>query len=132
MLRITRTLEYPADEVWNVLIDTEAWPAWGPSVTAVRAPNRYLRGGDRGHIRTVLGAWLPFEVSEFDRGHYWRWRVAGIPATGHRVEELTEAQCRLVFEVPVLAAPYAAVCALATRRIERVTSARARGAAPLP
>jgi hypothetical protein len=46
--------------------------------------------------------------------------VAGIPATGHRVEALGPGRCRVVFEVPLLAAPYLAVCRLAAHRIRTI------------
>jgi hypothetical protein len=43
-----------------------------------------------------------------------------IRATGHRVEYLAIKQCRLIFEVPWLAAPYLLVCKIATRRIKLI------------
>ena len=51
--------------------------------------------------------WLPFEVARFEDGHAWSWRVGGILATGHRVEPLGPSRCRVVFELPALALPYA-------------------------
>jgi hypothetical protein len=70
-------------------------------------------------VRTVLGAWLPFEVTEFTEGRSWRWRVAGLPATSHLVEP-RPGGCRVTFGVPFAAAPYALVCQEALRRIERL------------
>jgi hypothetical protein len=58
-------------------------------------------------------------VTHFDPGHRWVWRVAGIPATGHRVEPVA-AGCRVVFEVPLPALGYAAVCRIALGRIARL------------
>ncbi|MFN3216539.1 MAG: hypothetical protein ACE367_08600 [Acidimicrobiales bacterium] len=56
----------------------------------------------------------------------WReiesWKVAGVPATSHAVEALGDDRCRAGFGVPVAAAPYLAVCALALRRIERIVA----------
>lgn len=110
----------PARVVWSILTDTTLWPEWGPSVRAVDAPSRFVSPGMRGRVRTAVGLWLPFEISELDPGRRWAWRVAGLPATGHRVEALTLGTCRAVFEVPRWAAPYALVCRVALARIARV------------
>jgi uncharacterized protein YndB with AHSA1/START domain len=120
MLRVSRTVAAPAARVWEALVDTRRWPQWGPSITAVDVPADRLHAGMRGRVRTALGAWLPFEVTEYVEGAAWRWRVAGVRATGHRVEARGPAACRLTFEVPVWAAPYAALCAVAARRIARM------------
>jgi hypothetical protein len=50
--------------------------------------------------------------------------VAGIPATGHRVEPLGPERCRVVFEVPLLAAPYLAVCRVAALKIRTILEGR--------
>ncbi len=117
MLRVSRTIGAPAPRVWEVIADPARWPAWGPSLRDAQSTDRTLRRGSRGRVKTQAGFWLPFHVVEFSEGRYWRWRVAGIAATGHRVEPLGDACSRLTFEVPVWAAPYAIVCALAARRI---------------
>ena len=106
--------------VWNILIDTHYWPRWGPSVTAVRYPNRFIQSDTKGHVRIIFGLWLPFEIMDFVPGEKWSWRVMNIPATGHRVEVLAPERCRLVFEVPWLAAPYLLVCKIAACRIKLV------------
>ena len=46
-----------------------------------------------------------FRVTEFVAGQRWNGEVAGIPATGHRVEPHGPDRCRVVFEVPLLATP---------------------------
>jgi hypothetical protein len=107
----------PAERVWSILIDTQAWPRWGPSVRAVEHDGRFIRPGSRGRVQTAIGIRLPFLVTEFVDGEYWAWEVAGIPATGHRVSPVRDDQCRLYFDVPLLAAPYLAVCRAAVRRI---------------
>ena len=110
----------PARVVWSILTDTTMWPEWGPSVRAVDAPSRFVGLGMHGRVRTAVGLWVPFSISELDLGRRWAWRVAGLPATGHRVEALTPGTCRAVFEVPLWAAPYAVVCNVALRRIARI------------
>ena len=103
---------------WRLLTDLDAWPRWGPTVTAAELTGggRRLTGGTRGRVRTPVGLWLPFAVTAFEPGYRWVWRVAGVPATGHRVEPHAGG-CRVVFEVPVLAAAYAPVCHRALDRI---------------
>ena len=115
-----RTIKAPAERVWEILTDTQRWPEWGPSVTAVECGERVIREGSRGRVRTPAGLWVPFEVTAMEPGKSWRWRVAGIAATGHRVEPIGPDRCRLVFEVPWFAAPYGAVCQLAAGRIARL------------
>lgn len=117
---VSREVPSPCGEVWDLLTDTRRWKEWGPSVREVQCRHRYLSDGVRGRVRTPFGLWLPFEVSEYVPGYRWSWRVAGLPATGHRVEACEGSGCRVVFEVPLLAAPYALVCAVAARRIARI------------
>lgn len=107
----------PPERAWEILTDTMVWPEWGPSVRAVRHPSRFIGPDSRGHIQTPLGLWLPFRVTEFDEGQSWAWKVAGIPATGHRVEALGPGRCRVAFEVPLLALPYLTVCSRALKHI---------------
>jgi hypothetical protein len=118
----TVAIAAPAARVWSILTDTRAWPAWGPSVSRVECAQRYITAGSRGRVRTVIGVWLSFEITDFVDGRYWSWKVAGIPATGHRVEPLGRDSCRLSFEVPTLAAPYLAVCRVACLRIRAMAS----------
>jgi hypothetical protein len=115
-LEVAREANARAAAAWDLLTDTRRWPEWGPSVGAVDCSERYIRMGSRGRVR-VASAWLPFEVRSFTspgeetgRPGRWTWRVAGVPATSHRVEPLGEGRCRIVFEVPPLAAPYTLVC----------------------
>jgi len=118
-LVVSRDVDAPADVVWTLFTDTRWWPKWGPSVGAVEVDGdeRTVREGTTGRVR-VAGAWVPFRVDRC-RDRRWTWRVAGVPATGHRVESL-DGRSRAAFEVPLLAAPYAAVCARALRTIARL------------
>lgn len=107
----------PAAHGWSILTDTHLWPVWGPSLRRVECAERFISAGTRGRVQTTVGIWLPFAIHDFVDGRYWSWKLAGIPATGHRVEPLSRDACRLSFEVPVLAAPYLAVCRVACDRI---------------
>lgn len=110
------TIEAPAEEVWQLLIDPDAWPRWGPSVLAGQVDGQRFDAGATGRVRVPPGLWLPFEVTHFEPGTYWAWKVAGVPATGHRVTP-TSSGCRVAFETPWWAPGYLAVCAIALRRI---------------
>ncbi len=117
---VARIVDAPAAVVWDVLVDTARWPEWGPSVGDVESPDRYIRRGTAGRVR-VAGVWVPFRVTACDE-YRWTWEVGGISATGHRVEPLGERRCRLAFEIPLVAAPYAVVCARAARTISRLAA----------
>lgn len=117
-LVVSREIAADRDTVWEVLTDTEQWPGWGPSVTDVESPQRHIAPGTTGRLRLPGGIWVPFEITEC--GEYrWGWRVARVPATGHRVEA-TDAGCRVGFEIPLYGAVYAPVCQRALARIERL------------
>jgi uncharacterized protein YndB with AHSA1/START domain len=115
---VARTIDAPAEVVWDLLVDTRYWPEWGPSVTDADCRDRRIRAGSTGQIQLIGGVWIPFEVTSID-AYRWLWEIAGIPATGHRVEP-HNGSCRAVFEVPLLAAGYAPVCRLALSRIARL------------
>jgi hypothetical protein len=119
-IQVGRSFDVSSATVWQVVTDTHRWVEWGPSLTAVECDERYIRGGSQGRVKTLLGFWLPFLVTHYAHGQYWRWRVGGIAATGHRVDRIEAERCRLVFEVPVWAAPYAMICGLALQRIARL------------
>jgi len=105
---VSRRVDAPPERVWEVFTDTACWPEWGPSVTDVECSDRVVREGSTGRVRTPIGVWAPFTVlSCTDRR--WTWTVAGVPATGHRVESLGNGSLA-VFELPLLAAAYAPVC----------------------
>ena len=124
-LSATVEIAAPARQVWTLLTDTHAWSSWGPSVRDVECDERFIGANSRGRVQTAIGIWLPFEVTALDPGEYWSWKVAGIPATGHRVTALGDDRCQLSFEVPTLAAPYLAVCGVANRRIREMAECSA-------
>lgn len=111
---------------WDALVDTERWPAWGPSVRDVNCDQRRIRANSTGRVRLPGGLWVPFRVTAFEDGRRWTWSVARVPATGHRVEPVTPESgdgptvCRVVFEVPLLAGGYVPVCRRAIGDLERL------------
>lgn len=106
--------------VWRLLADFDAWPRWGPTVAAVESEAPSVASGVTGRVRTSLGLWLRFEISTCVPGREWSWRVAGVPATGHRIEPIDEDRVRVVFTVPWLAAPYLSVLWLGLHRLRRL------------
>ena len=120
-------IQAPAAAAWELLTDTRRWSQWGPSVVEADCDGHLIGPGSVGWVQTIVGLRLPFRITEFEAGRRWCWEVAGIPATGHRVEALGPDRCRVVFEVPLLAAPYLTVCRLAGLRIRRILEEENRG-----
>jgi hypothetical protein len=117
MLQTRLELPTSAATAWRLLTDTEAWPHWGPSVRTVDAPARLIGPGSCGRVQTVVGVWLPFEITRWRPGREWAWRVAGIPATGHIVTPLAPSRCRVTFTIPSWAPFYLPVCRRALHRL---------------
>ena len=122
MIDVAALLDATPAAVWRTLTDTDAWPAWGPSVAGctLDAGGPVIGPGSTGRVRTAVGISLPFKVTGWDEGRRWAWRVAGIPATGHRVEPEPDGRSRAVIEVPWWAPAYIPVCRLALSRLGRV------------
>jgi hypothetical protein len=112
-------VDAPAPLVWGLLADPARWPSWGPSVRRATIDADRLGLGVTGSVATVLGVTVPFEVTAFEPGRRWAWRVSGVAATDHRVEALGPDRCRVGFGVPWVAAPYLLVCRVAIARIRR-------------
>jgi hypothetical protein len=123
MIKVGRIIHAAPDKVWNLLTDTARWSEWGPTVKAVQSESRYIRAGATGRVKTALGFWAPFRVTEWTEGQFWSWRIFNIRATGHRIDVTAADCCRLIFEVPLWAAPYAIICQIAARRIARTLEA---------
>jgi uncharacterized protein YndB with AHSA1/START domain len=114
----SREIAAPPVVLWELLVDPQRWPSWGPSVRSAEVVDPPLGPGSRGEVTTVGGLRLPFEVTAFEQGRRWSWKVAGLPATDHTVEALGDDRCRVGFGVPVVAAPYLAVCRIALHRLD--------------
>ncbi len=125
-LVVSRVVDAPADAAWDLLTDTTRWSEWGPSVAAVDCSARHIEAGTTGRVRVAgVGIWVPFEVESYVDGDgeekRWTWSVARVPATGHRVDPVgVDEQCRVAFEIPLLAAGYVPVCRRALDRIARI------------
>lgn len=127
MLAVERVAAVPPDAAWDVLTDLDAWPVWGPTVQGAELTDAGpLRLGSHGLVWTPIGLPLPFEVTEFDAGRSWAWKVAGVSATRHTVQPW-DGGCRIAFGVPIWAPAYLTVCALALKRIEALAAQHTTG-----
>lgn len=118
-----RTINAPAHVLWDLLTDTYAWPFWGPTLEAVTCDTRRIQAGSEGEVKTIFGLTLPFQVTVFEPLHQWDWRVGGVRATGHRLVHLSPTQTRVIIDIPSIAAPYAVICHMALKRLERMACA---------
>jgi len=119
MLTVTRHIDAPAEAVWKLLVDTDAWPQWGPTVAGGEIDGDGLTLGATGRVITPVGIPLPFTITEFDPGRRWAWSVAGVPATSHAVEPDGDG-CRASMSAPWWAPIYLPVLAIALARIEKM------------
>lgn len=122
MYRTSRVVDAPASELWNLLVDLDRWPEWGPSVRSAMLRDERLEHGATGTVTTVAGLTLPFEITAFEPGERWAWNVGGVPATDHTVTAITPNQCEVGFGVPIVAAPYVVVCQRALRRLDDIAT----------
>jgi len=119
-MQVSKKIDAPLERVWEILTDTRQWPAWGPSVLHVDSPQRYICFGLQGRLKTAVGIWVSFEITNCEASVFWDWKVAGFAATGHRLNKLNENSCELIFELPFTAFPYALICRQAANRIARL------------
>ena len=115
-----RTVDAPAHAAWSVLSHLERWPDWGPSVRSVEPPSGQVEPDLRGTVVSAVGVRLPFRITSVEPGRRWRWSVAGIGATDHRVEPLGPHRCLVGIGVPWWASPYLAVCRVGLARLAAV------------
>ncbi len=120
-LSVHRVIAAPPQAAWDILVDLDAWPRWGPSINHAELddPYQHLTSGATGVVQTALLVRVPFVITEFDPGRCWAWKVAGIPATWHRVDP-EDGGARITLGVPWWAPAYLAVCELALRRMEKL------------
>ena len=103
--------------IWELITDTSQWNRWGPTVKAVRTPQRFIGLASEGQVLTPLGIWLPFVVTDYEHERFWNWKVASVRATGHRLQSTDDGGAILWFEVPLIAFPYLVICRMALSRI---------------
>jgi uncharacterized membrane protein len=111
--------------VWRLVSEFKSWPEWGPSIRSVQSEANSIAVGVRGHVTTLVGVRLPFEIVTVDPQRFWDWKVAGVPATGHLLFDLGEGRTRVEFTVPVVLAPYAIVLRVGLRRLKTLAESTA-------
>ena len=117
---VGRNYKSSPSTVWRIITDTRKWPQWGPTVRKVQSSDRFIRRGSKGRVQTSVGIWLPFEITEYEDGRYWTWKIGSVKATGHRVQARELFGSTLWFDVPIPVAPYGWICQVALKRIERL------------
>lgn len=118
----TRVIDAPADELWELLVDLDRWPEWGPSVRHAALHGDRFEVGATGGVTTPFGASVPFEITAFEPGRRWAWKVLGLPATDHTVTPIDPHRCEVGFGVPLLARPYLLVCDRALERLDHIAA----------
>ena len=113
-------IDAPTEMVWHLITEFDRWPEWGPTVRRVEADARHVAVGVTGRVQTPVGMWLPFEITTVVPGRAWDWKVAGIAATGHRLDRTGASSCRLEFSVPWAAVPYMVVLRRALHRVKHL------------
>jgi uncharacterized protein YndB with AHSA1/START domain len=124
MWTVSRRIQTPVDAVWQLLVDLEDWPRWGPTVQRAELDGGVLTLGTKGRVWTPVGLPRPFEITEFVPGRSWAWQVAGVPATRHGVDPEGDG-CRAWMSAPLWAPAYLPVLAIALQRIEAMVGSSA-------
>lgn len=124
-LWVRRDIDVPSGAVWELLANPEYWSEWGPTVRRAQLHTDRLEAGAKGTVTTVMGFGLPFEITDYDDGARWAWKVARVGATDHAVEPVGRDRCRVGFGVPWPAAPYLVVCRVALARLESMATLQA-------
>lgn len=117
-LRTSVEISASAASVWDWIAVFERWPEWGTTIRAVESAAHQVETGVTGRVQTLAGVWLPFTITDVDKGRSWHWHVAGLTATGHYVAPLDDAISRAAFTVPWVYAPYLAVLRNALGRLK--------------
>ena len=115
-----------AEDAWLLLTDTQQWPNWGPSVSEVDSDYRFIGPDSKGRVKTLLGVWVPFTITEYRDQRFWSWRIGRFPATGHRIRVEDKTTCEVAFDMPWWALPYVFVCRIALGRIRRLLTTDGR------
>jgi hypothetical protein len=118
---VSRRVNVPADDVWELFSETSHWPRWGPPVTAVEPADESIEAGMRGRIQALGVLWFPFRIERCANKH-WTWSIWGFapPADGHRVESTGPHSCRVGLELPLYAPWYVPLCLLALSNIASI------------
>ena len=120
--RVRRTISEPSHKVWEILTNTKYWPIWGPSIQSVAPSDTKIILGTQGSVKTILGFHVTFVITKFKEQNVWDWDTCGLPVTGHTIRPINSQCTEVIFDLPVLLAPYALFCWIALRKINRHAS----------
>ncbi|MDS0474242.1 SRPBCC family protein [Natrinema sp. 1APR25-10V2] len=120
-LEVSTVVAAPPADAWDAIVDTTQWPEWSPIVHGVDSTDRRIRTGTTGRIR-LPGVWVPFRITACT-ARRWTWRVTGIPAAAHRVDDLGENRCRIAFELPLHQAGSAPISLRSLENLEALLEA---------
>jgi len=97
--RANTTIAASAQDVWDVLVDTNRWSEWDPHVERIDGE---VILGEKVTVHTTLSSSaFPVEVAEFAPPHRMLWR-GGLPfglMTGNRTFTLSEADGVTTYDV---------------------------------
>ena len=100
---VTAVIEAPAEKVWAVLADVEAWPEWTPSMREVTVlDGRPLGVGARVRVRQPVLPTVVWTVSEWEPGRRFTWEASspGVrTAADHEVTETGEGTSEVVLRI---------------------------------
>lgn len=119
-ISICKTIDRPAEMVWDIITDTRYWPTWGPSIVDVNCIDRRIKQGSKGSVKTALMVWLPFTITTFIDLKSWSWRIGPFNATGHTISSSDDCSCTLCFDMGWWAFAYVPICWIALRKIDKL------------
>jgi uncharacterized protein YndB with AHSA1/START domain len=120
--RVRRTISEPQRKVWELLTNTKYWPMWGPSIQSVAPRDTKIILGTKGSVKTVFGFHVSFVITKFEEQNVWDWDTCGLPVTGHTIRSISPHSTEVIFDLPVLLAPYALFCWMALHKINHQAS----------
>lgn len=110
----------PISTVWDLLTDFDRWSVWGLSMRQVDTDADRVTTGATGRVQTIVGLWVPFEITAVSPEESWFWKVAGISATRHFVSAVGPDHCRARFTVAWALAPYLVAMRVSLVRLKQM------------
>ena len=94
----------PAERVWALTEDVEAWPSFSPTMTSIeRLDARPIALGSRARVKQPAQRPAVWTVTQFEPGRVFAWHTAALGMTmvgSHEIEPtLTGCRNRLVLEL---------------------------------
>lgn len=119
LFEVTRDIDAPAEQVWDVIADVALWPEWTPTVSSVRRLDDGPWGvGSQVEIRQPRLPKAQWTVTELVEGHSFTWEATGPGMRSIARHEVTprDGGARITLSVEQLG-PMGAVAAVLWRGI---------------